>query len=154
MLNKPYNIALKTVYAIGVLLYIISLTQEGFCTVSRCGNNWNGLTMVALGAIGGILSVAGMVWYANPLLWAAWWFLKKDTKKAVYFSLAASLLSLSFLLCNEIADQRPGKLSYITEYKAGYWFWMATMICTFTGSGILLFIKKKFGEEEERYYPY
>ena len=155
MQNKPYNIALKIVYILGVLLYIISLTQEGFCTVSNCGGNWNGLALVALGAIGGILSVAGMVWYANPLLWAVWWFLKKDIKKAFYFSIAASVLSLSFLLCSEIADQKPGKVSYITEYRSGYWLWVASIVFTLVGSGILFLWRQKLGpEEEERYYPY
>jgi len=154
MQNKPYNIALKVVYAIGILFYIISLTQEGFCTVSRCGANWNGLALVALGAIGGILSIAGMVWYANPLLWAAWWFLKKDAKKALYFSVAASVLSLSFLLCTEIADQKPGKVSYITDFKSGYWLWVASIICTLIGSGVLFLWKRKLGPDEERYYPY
>lgn len=154
MQNKPYNIALKITYAIGILFYTISLTQEGFCTVSRCGDNWNGLTMVALGAIGGILSMAGMVWYANPLLWAAWWFLKKDAKKAFYFSIAAAVLSLAFLFSDEIADQKPGKLSYITEYKAGYWLWVASIVCTLVGSLVLFLWQRKLGPEEERYYPY
>jgi hypothetical protein len=154
MQNTPYHLALKIVYAISVLFYLISLTQEGFCTVTNCGGNWNGLALVALGAIGGILSIAGMVWYANPLLWAAWWFLKKDAKKAFYFSIAASVLSLSFLLCTEIADQKPGKLSYITEYRSGYWLWVASIICTLIGSGILFLLRRKLGPEEERYYPY
>src|SRR5215217_4499320 len=114
MTNNPYPIALKIVFTLSILLYVISLTQEGFCTVSRCGGNWNGIALVALGAIGGILSIAGMVWYANPLLWAAWWFLKKQPKKAIYFSAAASALALSFLLFTEIADQQPGRESYIT----------------------------------------
>jgi len=156
MQNKPYHLAVKSVYGISVLFYIISLTQEGFCTVTNCGGNWNGLTLVALGAIGGILSIAGMVWYANPLLWAVWWFLKKDIKKAFYFSIAASVLSLSFLLCTEIADQKPGKVSYITEYRSGYWLWVASIICTLIGSGILFMWRRKLGpeDEEERYYPY
>jgi len=157
MLNKPYNITLRVVKTIAVLLYILSLTQEGFCTVSNCGGNWIGLYLVGLGAIGGILSIAGMVWYANPLLWAAWWFLKKDIKKALYFSAAATVLSLAFLLCKEIADQRPGQESYITDYKSGYWLWVASMVYTLIGSGILFLLKKEFGlkeKEEERYYPY
>ncbi|PJJ84809.1 hypothetical protein [Mucilaginibacter auburnensis] len=154
MTNNPYPIALKTVFTLSILLYVISLTQEGFCTVTRCGGNWNGFAMVALGAIGGILSAAGLVWYANPLLWAAWWFLKKQPKKAIYFSGAATAISLSFLLFTEIADQQPGRESYITAYKAGYWLWVATMIATLLGSIVLFFIKKQFGEEEERYYPY
>ncbi len=95
-----------------------------------------------------------MVWYANPLLWAAWWFLKKDPKKAFYFSLAATMVSLSFLLFTQIADQQPGRESYITSYKAGYWFWVATMVVTVIGSVFLFSLKKKFGAKEERYYPY
>ncbi len=154
MTNKPFNIALKTVFTLSILLYVISLTQEGFCTVSRCGDNWKGFALVALGAVGGILSIAGMVWYANPLLWAAWWFLKKQPKKAVYFSAAATVVSLSFLFFTQIADQQPGRESYITAYKAGYWCWVAAMIATFLGSIILYFLRKKYGEEEERYYPY
>ena len=154
MQNKPHNIALKVVYAISILFYIISLTQEGFCTVTNCGGNWNGLALVALGAIGGILSIAGMVWYANPLLWAAWWFLKKDVKKAFYFSIAATLASLSFMLFDEIADQKPGKLSYITEYRLGYWLWVASIICTLIGSGVLFLWRRKLGPEVERYYQY
>jgi hypothetical protein len=154
MQYTSYTIALKVVYTISILLYVISLTQEGFCTVSRCGDNWNGFTMVALGAIGGILSMAGMVWYANPLLWAAWWFLKKDAKKAFYASTAAAVFSLSFLLFDEIADQQPGKLSYITDYKVGYWLWVASIIWTLIGSFVLFLWKRNLGPDEERYYPY
>ena len=154
MQNKPYKIALKIVYAIGVLLYFLSLTQQGFCTTSRCGDNWNGLTIVALGAIGGILSMAGMTWYANPMLWAAWWFLEKDAKKAFYCSIAAAIISSSFLLFKEIADQTPGHLSYITDYKPGYWLWLASITCTMLGSLILFLWRRKLGPEEERYYPY
>ncbi len=154
MQKNPLNIPLKVVYTISVLLYVVSLTQEGFCTVSHCGSNWNGLALVALGAIGGILSIAGMVWYANPLLWAAWWFLKKDTKKAFYFSIAATALSLSFLLFTEIADQKPGKLSYITQYQTGYWLWVASMVFTLLGSGVLLILRRNSPPQQERYYPY
>ncbi len=51
MINKPYNTALKVVFTLSISLYVISLTQEGFCTTSRCGDNWNGITLIALGAL-------------------------------------------------------------------------------------------------------
>ncbi|MGY3212090.1 hypothetical protein [Mucilaginibacter sp. HD30] len=151
--NKVYQTAFKTVSGISIFIYAISLTQEGFCTVSRCGDNWTGLSIVALGAIGGILSVAGMAWYANPLLWASWWFLNKEPKKSVYFSAASTALALSFLFFTEISDMQPGKLSYITAYQAGYWLWVTSNIYTLIGSFALTYLKRKY-PVEERYYPY
>ncbi len=153
MYNKIYLTASKTTYFICVLIYTISLTQEGFCTTGRCGDNWSGFAIVALGALGGILSIAGMVWYANPLLWLSWWFLKKDPTKATYFSAASTAVSLSFLLFTQIADQQPGKLSYITDYKAGYWLWLTSNACTLVGSFALALLMRKY-PVEERYYPY
>lgn len=153
MLKNQYNIAFKTALAISITLYVASLTQEGFCTANRCGDNWNGITMVALGAIGGILSIAGMVWYANPLLWASWWFLKSEPKKSLYFSAASTALALSFLLFAEIADMQPGKLSYITAYRFGYWLWVTSNACTFLSSFALSLLRRKY-PLEERYYPY
>lgn len=154
MQNKIYNTTFKIILGISVVLYLVSLTQEGFCTVNRCGDNWTGFAIVGFGAIGGILSMTGMVWYANPALWAAWWFLKKKPKQAIYFSAAATVISLSFMFCTEIADQQPGRQSYITAYRAGYWLWIASIICVLFGSLILFLWRRKIGPEEERYYPF
>jgi hypothetical protein len=118
-------------------LYALSLTQQCYCISGACGNHWSGISLVALGAIGGIMSSAGLTWYANPLIWAAWSMIQTKPKRAMVFSLLATLLSAAFLLATRISDVQADVTSYITEYRIGYWLWLASMATTLIGSLIL-----------------
>jgi hypothetical protein len=140
--TKTYSLTSLVTLIISIGIYIISLTQEAFCTANACGDHWSGLSIVAMGAIGGIMSVAGLTWYANPLLWVAWSLINKKTKKAFFFSLGATAVALSFLLFDQIADRKPGVMVYITNYRAGYWLWLASMITMVIGSFIVYIFRK------------
>jgi hypothetical protein len=118
-------------------LYLLSLTQECFCTSHGCGDKWQGAYIVGLGAIGGIMSAAGFTWYANPALWLSWMFFKKRSTKALPTSFIALAIALSFLLFTQIADNEAGVQSTITGYRAGYWLWITSMSVTVAGSFIL-----------------
>jgi hypothetical protein len=134
MKTKSHPITVKITLVTGMGLYAASLTQQAYCIASACGNHWSGISLVALGAIGGIMSVAGLTWYANPLIWAAWSQINKRPKQAFIFSLLATLVSASFLLATMISDVQANVTSYITEYRIGYWLWLASMVTTLIGS--------------------
>ncbi|MBC7398501.1 MAG: hypothetical protein H7289_01055 [Mucilaginibacter sp.] len=134
MKTKSYTIVAKITLVISMGLYVLSLTQQAYCISGSCGNHWSGVSLVALGAIGGIMSTAGLTWYANPLIWAAWSLLKKKPKSAMVFSLLATLLSASFLLATRISDVQADVTTYITEYRIGYWLWLASMGTMLVGS--------------------
>lgn len=123
-------------------LYALSLTQQAYCITGSCGNHWRGISIVALGAIGGIISLAGLTWYANPLIWAAWSQVNKKPKQALIFSLIATLISASFLLAGSISDVQPNVTSYITGYRIGYWLWLGSMVTTLVGSAIVYLLSR------------
>jgi hypothetical protein len=137
MRSKSYETAANTILIISVVLYAISLTQPCFCTANGCGGNWQGASIVGLGAIGGIMSFAGLTWYANPVLWVTWMFMKKRSPKALAASMVATAIALSFLLFTNIADKRAGTVADITAYQVGYWCWVASMLVMAIGSFIL-----------------
>lgn len=124
----------KVTLVISVSLYLVSLTQQGYCISGACGNHWSGISLVSMGAIGGIMSLAGLTWYANPALWAAWSQISNKPKRALIFSLIGTLLAASFLLATEISDIKPNITSYITGYQTGYWLWLASMGTMLIGS--------------------
>jgi hypothetical protein len=88
------------------------------------------------------MSTAGLTWYANPMIWAAWSLLINKPKRAIFFSLAATLTSAAFLLATQVSDVVAGKSSYITDHRSGYWLWLASMATTFVGSIIVYFLKR------------
>jgi hypothetical protein len=137
MKSRSYKITVKLLWVVSISLYLTSLTQECYCTTNACGDNWSGASIMVLGAIGGIMSIAGLTWYANPLLWLAWSLTNKNPKKAFFFSLGAAVLAASFLLARKISDTQAGKSYDIIAYRPGYWLWLASMIATVVGTFIL-----------------
>jgi hypothetical protein len=142
MKTRSYTIVAKITLVISMGLYAVSLTQQCYCVTGACGNHWSGISLMAMGAIGGIMSAAGLTWYANPLIWAAWSLIKNKPKRAIFFSLLATLLSASFMLATQISDLQPDVTTYITEYRIGYWLWLASMSTMLVGSIIVSFLSK------------
>ncbi|GAA4091137.1 hypothetical protein GCM10022392_11190 [Mucilaginibacter panaciglaebae] len=103
-----------------------------------------------MGAIGGIMSLAGLTWYANPALWAAWSQINNKPKRAVIFSLVGTILATSFLLATEISDVKPNITSYITGYQTGYWLWLASMATMLVGSLINYLVTKNHHATNQR----
>jgi hypothetical protein len=144
MTAKSYNLVSWVTLIISISLYLAALTQECYCTSMACGGHWSGLSILCLGAIGGIMSIAGLTWYANPLLWAAWSLLKKQPKKAVVFSSLATITAAGFMLFTEITDITPGRTAYITEYRIGYWLWLASTVTMAAGSMLVFITNRAF----------
>jgi hypothetical protein len=143
MKTKPYNLTAKITLVISMGLYAISLTQQCYCVTGSCGDHWIGLYLVALGALGGIMSVAGLTWYANPLLWVAWSLIRKKPKQAIFFSFAAVIIAASFLLATEITDIYAGRPSFIIAYRLGYWLWLVSAVVMLIGSIVVYLLNKK-----------
>jgi hypothetical protein len=133
----PYNPVARVTLIISVALYVAALTQECYCTSMACGGHWSGFFVLIMGAIGGIMSLAGLTWYANPLLWVAWSQVNKSPKRALAFSFAAAIVAASFLLFTQITDITPGHSAYITAYRLGYWLWLASAITMAVGSTVV-----------------
>ena len=81
---------------------------------------------------------AAISWMANPLLLASWLLLGKKLKAAMFLSIFATLLSLSFLLFDGIVDNEGGQPHKIISYKAGYWLWAGSCICMMVGTYALM----------------
>lgn len=110
-----------------ILVYIACLSQDSFCVNGSC-SDWPGWGVLMLGWIeGAIHPRAGVSWYANPVLYVAWFFISRaDRKKALRFSVAALLLAAWFLLVRNVAVSEQGALSDVTGYALGYWLWLAS----------------------------
>ena len=126
----------KAVFLISVILFILSLTQKSFCTTSECSDS----IMVLLLGWGAIFSdAAGMAWYANPLLFVAWFMLNKNLKLSMALSAVAGLLSLSFLMFDYITDNEGGQEHMIISHNAGYWLWMLSCLTMLVGTFVLMY---------------
>jgi hypothetical protein len=131
----PEDISLKKYFLrFSILFFIFSLTKKCYCTTSQCSDSF----MVLLLGWAGIFSGgAGIPWLANPLLFAAWIFLKKNLKLSMFLSVFATLFSLSFLLFDSIIDNEGGVPHKIISYRGGFWLWSASSFCMLVGSFIL-----------------
>lgn len=143
MKAPSYRSLSKITLVVSLGLYLASLTQQGYCISGACGDHWVGISLVAMGAIGGIMSLAGLTWYANPALWLAWSQINKSPKRALIFSSIGAILAASFLLADEISDLKPNIKYYITGYQSGYWLWLASMVTMLAGSFITYLIAKR-----------
>lgn len=112
----------KYILLISIGLFLLSLTQKCYCTVSNCSDS----IMVFLLGWAAVISGAGITWLANPILFLAWLTLRKNLKASMFLSMTASLLSLAFLLFDSVLDNEAGNKNVITSYKAGYWLWAAS----------------------------
>ncbi|MES2645796.1 MAG: hypothetical protein V4717_02885 [Bacteroidota bacterium] len=114
------------------LLFLLSLTQKCYCTTSQCADS----ILVFLLGWAAAFSGAGFSWLANPLLFAAWLTLRRNLRASMFLSVFATLVSLSFLLFDNITDNEAGQQKQIIAYKPGYWLWVASsasmLIGTFT----------------------
>jgi hypothetical protein len=125
--------------SISIGLFAISLTQKCYCTDSSCGDS---IAVVFVGALGVIMGGACLAWLANPALVTSWMFVKKKPTLSLIMSVAALLISLSFLLFDKIVDNEGGGSSKIISYRAGYWLWVSSAFVMFIGNLIMYFLRK------------
>ena len=122
--------------AASVILYLASLTQNGFCLLTggseRCDNY--GIFVVGLGwvetlFIGDVGPFVALSWFANPALVFAWAFLLGSGRRvAMVLAGLATALSLAFLAGRAVQISEGGGPSPITAHRAGYWLWLASMV--------------------------
>jgi len=134
----------KIVYFFSIVFYIVALTQKGFCTTAgQCAIGIMDLLVGWMGVL--MLHPPAMVWLANPTLFAAWAFIKKNQRTSFILSVISLLIMLSFLLFDEIIVNESGASSKITAYGLGYWLWVLSAFIMVIGNGVLYYIKRKDG---------
>ncbi len=131
-IGTKYNLPLH----LSILIFIVSLTQDCFCTTQSCVNALEALVGGALSVIfaAGFGSPVVATWLANPLLMIAWFKYKSNPKFSFFLSTLATLIALSFLLHHQIIANEGGGTVKITEIKLGYYLWGASILTMLTGS--------------------
>jgi len=94
--------------------------------------------MVFLLSWAAMFSGGGFAWLANPFLFIAWFTLRMNLSIAMFSSVFAMLISLSFLLLDSIVDNENGGRHQIVSYEPGYWLWAASSIVMLLGTFILM----------------
>jgi hypothetical protein len=118
-----------------IILFLLSLTQKCYCTTTNCSDS---IMVLILGWAALSSSAAGMAWFANPLLFASWFFLKRNLKTAMFLSVFSFLLSLSFLMFDSILDNEGGIPHEIISYRLGYWLWLGSHLVMLLGTFVLM----------------
>lgn len=125
----------KYLLLFSVILFAASLTQKAYCTASVCSDS----VMVFLLGWAALLSGgAGFCWLANPLLIAAWVMLRRNLRSAMFLSMFAAFLALSFLLFDTVLDNENGQNQTIKTYRLGYWLWVGSSVITLAGTFVLM----------------
>lgn len=119
-----------------ILIYVISLSQNCFCT-GHCINSFFALSFGFLPLTTGI---GNLCWLANPFLFASWIVFNKDTKSSFILSLLASVISFMFIFSTEVAVDTGGSPSKIQSLEIGYWLWLLSIFIISISNSI-------------RYYP-
>jgi hypothetical protein len=136
---NPSNKSLKRLFLIASIgLFIASLTQDCYCTDSRCANS---IAVLLSGSLGFFLSPGGFTWLANPFIIISW--INKNRKKSLIYSTLAFTLSLSFLFFNKIIDNESGDYNQITGYRLGYWLWLSSIAVAAVGNLILFVLERQ-----------
>lgn len=125
----------KYIFIVSISLFIVSLTQKCYCTTSECGDS---IMAFILGWAALLSGGAGISWLANPLLFASWFMLRENLKLAMFLSVAALLLSLSFLIFDTVIANEAGQKQQIIAYKLGYWLWMGSNMVMLVGTFVLM----------------
>jgi uncharacterized membrane protein len=120
----------KTILFSSIVIFIISLTQECFCTFEGCADS---IIVLVFGFFGILSGGVGLSWFANPLIIASW-ILIKNNKISTILSIIAFVLSFSFLFFKEIMTDESGNLREILGYKLGYWLWLLSIFITLLGN--------------------
>jgi hypothetical protein len=135
------NIA-KFLLHVSIIVFVISLTQNTYCTSSGSCEDSPGWLVLLIGTVGVIFGGACLSWLANPFIIFSWIFFKK-IKYSFIFSLLAVIDSASFLLFSKIISDEAGNYSEIIHHHTGYWLWLSSMFVMLMGNIIRLLNKNK-----------
>lgn len=128
---------IKTFKTISIALFLFSLTQKTYCVDGDCGENWSGLMCFLLGFFSILYGASGFSWFANPLLIISYYIPLQNINAKFYCSLAAVVLTLYFLLFDEIIKNESGQYGQITGYALGYWSWVSSAVMNLMGISII-----------------
>jgi len=118
------------------MLLIVALTQPAFFTTRDNPDALN-LSSVGIfflgwmGFLGGALET--FFWLANPLYVLAIFLYAKQKGKAIFISLIASILAISFTTMDTFFANEGGGRSKITGYGMGYILWVSSLSVLTTG---------------------
>ncbi len=120
---------------LSVGVYIISLTQKGFCINGEPCRYFSGFLDLIFGWLGVfMLHIPAFPWLANLFLFVSWSCSKKKPKASFILSVIAFILMISFLLVDEIISNEAGTKSKVVFYGLGYWLWVLSSLVMFLGN--------------------
>lgn len=125
---------------ISIALFIISLTQQCYCTTIICNDS---LFVFLFGISGFYFSWAGMTWLSNPLIIISWFTFGRSPKLSLVTSCCAFILSFSFLIFTHVLDNEGGNIVTITNYKVGYWLWTGSSLSMSIGNCIVFLNRRR-----------
>jgi hypothetical protein len=132
------------VLSIGILTFVMSLTQPAFYTSATNPAGWaNSLGLLVFGWSGTMCGGAGIAWLANPLIFTSWFYLSRKIKVSVITGILAAVFAVSFLLFKNIITDEAGNYSIITDRKAGYWLWLTSIVIFTIGTAVIYYLEKR-----------
>ncbi len=122
----------KVIGVIIGILFLSSLTLECYLVDGEKSIGSFGLIAFLLGWLN--FDIVGLIWLANPLFFISLFiliFFSKKRKAALFLSLIAFLLAISFTQVEEIIKNEAGFTGKITGYLTGYWLWVSANFTLF-----------------------
>ncbi len=124
-MHKTGRVRLYVMLA-SILLFIASLTQTAYYVSNANDGECPAFLALLTGWVG--LGIGGqLAWLANPLLLLSWIFYMRKKKAALYTSMGALLVAISFTFYREIVINEAGTMGDITGYGRGYFLWLASI---------------------------
>jgi hypothetical protein len=125
------------VVVLSVALFGLSLSQDAFVFDDFDGQKvLSSLDVLLMGAFaflgGGLLEQ--LIWDANVLFVIGLFMFYRGKPSAWKWSLAATVLSASFLGWDEVLAAENGRTGKITSLEYGYWLWLAGMLSLTIGA--------------------
>lgn len=122
---------------ISIGLFIASLTYPCFDTEKELGQSGEGAALLISGCFGFFTSFTGLIWLANPILLYSWILFNKSNLHSLIASIISLCVGLLFLKCSEMTINEGGNTSIISDYRTGYWLWLASILVMVIGNTYL-----------------
>lgn len=122
---------------LSIVCFVICLPLHAFSAHKDPGvSSWVLLLFgpIELGSVPRVSLLVALSWYANPLLFCAWFSLSiQKYRIASILGAVAAWFSLSFLLAQNVA-MNGAVTDTVESYGLGYWFWVASILLAFAGA--------------------
>jgi hypothetical protein len=133
MVRLKHLDASRVFLILSICLYVASLPCNCFYVDGK--GNWAGCGLVVLGFLTFLDNSTNMIWCANPLVFLAWLLIFLRARwAAISIGAIALLTGIAFLSCTKILVSESGTLSKLTGLDIGYWLWLASLACAFSGA--------------------